>query len=278
MAVSVHLTPGYLMLRTDQLVVTEQEAGNCISAIREQNEHRPLVILDFTAVGEITPAGLRMLTRTVAALSQHDDSKIAMVAKGEMIALIREQGLDRLFSCYSSLSEVIGSPQQGNRQATLEFLNTTLEAVSYTLKITTSTEVTAGKPYPRGQGPSVKSEIAAVIGIVSGPFNGSLILGFGKKTYLSLMSRMLGGEYSEITPDIRDGVAELLNIILGQAKTSLNDKGFAIKQAIPTVVHGSDVQILPSSSRPSIIVPYTSEVGDFYVELTTNPEPRLPIP
>jgi len=159
------------------------------------------------------------------------------------------------------------------RQRVLEFLNVTIEAVAYTLQISTNTKTTAGKSYIRGKdGEKPQVDVAATVGLITAPFAGALIIAFPMKTYLGLMSRMLGNEYKEIVPEINDGAAELLNIIFGQVKISLNQKGFEIKQAIPTVVQGKNIQVLQSSVEPAVIVPYTSEAGDFYIELTTNPE------
>ncbi|MEK6578346.1 MAG: chemotaxis protein CheX [Bdellovibrionota bacterium] len=270
MAVTVHIEQYCIVINSNQTQLTEQEAMSCVNMIKAQVERRPLVIFNFSQVEKTTEIALRTLTRAVSEVTQNE-AKVAVVVQQAMKIFISSAGLDRLFPCFNTLDEAIqfsrGLAAGENSQ---EFLNTTLEAVSYTLKVATNTDVKNEKPYIRSDeaGPSV--DIGATVGIVSTPFNGTLILAFPIKTYLGLMSRLLGKECTEIDATIRDGAAELLNIILGQARTTLNDKGYAIKQAIPTVVYGTNLQIFNFSSTPSVIIPHSSDVGSFYVELTTR--------
>ncbi len=276
MAIKIDTDANQIIVRTDQAAFVENEAKAAVEALKLLKEARPLVVFDFSNVREMALAALRALTRSVGATgSSPQDTKFAVVASKEICKTIREQGLDRLFACYGQLNEIVKPASGGvSKQKTLEFLNTTLEAVAHTLQVSTNTKCATGKSFVRDKDSHPVADIAATVGLVSAPFNGSLILGFPKRTYLGIMSRLLMQEYSEITPEIRDGAAELLNIILGQVKISLDEEGFAIKQAIPTVVQGDQLQILPSSNRPSVIVPYTTDVGEFYIELTTNPDSK----
>jgi chemotaxis protein CheX len=271
MTVKLQVEKSYISLTTDQEIFDEKEATAAVGQVKECQEHRERLILDLGKCKEVTLGALRALTRALSTVAQYE-TKVCIIANRESRKLIKEQGLERLFSMHASLDEIV-SPNDpaGARQRALEFLNTTLEAVTYTLQVSTNTKATAGKTFLRGQAEVPGADIAATVGLISAPFTGALILAFPTATYLGIMSRLLGQEYKEMTPDIRDGAAELLNIILGQVKISLNEKGFAIKQAIPTVVLGEKLNVLPSSSRPSVIVPYTSDVGSFYIELTTNP-------
>ncbi|OFZ77742.1 MAG: hypothetical protein A2583_00095 [Bdellovibrionales bacterium RIFOXYD1_FULL_53_11] len=269
MAINIKVEKNHIVISTDSSVFDDNEAKESVEKLKAQTESRPLVVFDLLSVPDVPLQSLRTLTRALSAFAQHE-ARVAVIGTRETCKLIKDQGLDRIFSCHLSLSEVVNDPSAAKQRA-LEFLNTTLEAVAYTLQVSTNTKATPGKTYMRGSGPDIVADVAATVGIISAPFNGALIVGFPLKTYLGIMSRLLGQEFNELTDEIRDGAAELLNIILGQVKVSLNEKGFAIKQAIPTVVHGEKVRVMPSSSRPSIIVPYTTDIGDFYIELSTNP-------
>jgi chemotaxis protein CheX len=270
MSINVEVSTGHILVRSDKSVFDEDEAKECVNQIKTITEQRPLVVLDMSQANEMAAPALRILTRAASTFSQYE-AKIAIVANKEIQKLIKDQGLDRLFECHGALSELIKPTDQTvGRQRALEFLNTTLEAVSYTLKVSTNTESKAERPRLRDKDAKTTADIAATVGLISAPFNGVLIIGFPKKTYLGIMGRMLGSSYTEITPEIADGAAELLNIILGQVKISLNERGFSIKQAIPTVAKGENIQVLPSSAKPSVVVPYKTDVGDFYIELTTN--------
>ena len=275
MAITVEVTPEYLLLRTDLPEFNEAEATRFAMAIKEQQPEvrPPMVIFDLAKSTHVTIGALRLLTRGIGQMSE-SASRIAMIAQKEVIKFVADNGLDRLFPCHATLKEVIApsAPAASSpREKTLEFLNTTLEAIRYVLEVSTQIPVKPGRGFLRGSAPDPKVDIAASVGIISTAFHGALILAFPARTYLKIMSAFLGVEYLQMAPEIRDGAAELLNIVLGQAKTSLNEKGYDIRRAVPIVSYGENLKIASASSVPSMIVPFSSDAGEFYVELMTNP-------
>lgn len=136
-----------------------------------------------------------------------------------------------------------------------------------TLKIQCQTNATPGRPYAAGTAVTPAVDIAAIIGLTSKTFNGSIAVCFPKKTFLKLMNSMLGMDAEEISEDFEDGAGELLNIIFGFAKRHLNDHGYEIQKAIPTVVRGQNLKIWHKRDVPSGIIPFTSAAGEFYIEV-----------
>jgi chemotaxis protein CheX len=83
---------------------------------------------------------------------------------------------------------------------------------------------------------------------------------------------MLGESHKEITPETADLVAELLNIIYGQAKTELNaGLGLDLPPALPTVLRGEKLSLRQNSSAPVVVLPFQSDLGIFHVEIATMP-------
>ncbi|MDX9731901.1 MAG: chemotaxis protein CheX, partial [Bdellovibrionales bacterium] len=110
--------------------------------------------------------------------------------------------------------------------------------------------------------------IAGVISLTSAAFKGSIAICYPQETFLSLMSHMLGETYTAITNDLEDGAAELLNITFGQAKAVLNEKGYKIDKAIPTVVRGRELRVRHVASQPTMIVPFESSSGPLHIEIS----------
>src|SRR5271170_5183018 len=129
-------------------------------------------------------------------------------------------------------------------QLDVRFFKPFVEGAINTLQTQCSLPVSSGKPFLKGQQPQPDFAIAGVIGITSASFNGTITLCFPEKVFLGAMSKMLGEEFTEITQGLQDGVAELLNIIFGQAKIVLNQQGHSIQKAIPTVVRGKNISTL----------------------------------
>jgi len=263
--------PGYLMVKTDLVWFDDKAALALDTELKAKVEKIPLVIFDFKAVEDIHPQALRTLTRITSGLSQNE-TKTAFVVRRTVGVSINNLGMDRLIQCFEDISEIapkLAAPAE-DKAKTLEFLNTTLDAAIYTFKVATNTEVKAEKTVLRTGREFPPHDVAAVVGLVSPEFQGALVLAFPGATYLPIMNRLTGGSFTELTPDIRDGVAELLNIVVGQAKTSLNQKGFQLQQAIPSVIQGGQLYSASSPATRSLIVPFTCDVGSFFIELTTN--------
>ena len=152
----------------------------------------------------------------------------------------------------------------------VNFINPFIEGAIQTLKLQCSFPTTAGKPFLKGSGPEIKIDIAAVIGLTSKAFNGSVAICFPQKIFLTIMEKMLGEKYTVITAELEDGASELLNIIFGHAKKELNTKGYAIEKAIPTIIRGSDMSVKHLTSSPTLVLPFDSEAGTFHIEVATQ--------
>jgi len=149
----------------------------------------------------------------------------------------------------------------------VDFIKTFAAAALETLKIQCSYEARAGKPFVKGNGQEVESSIAGIIGLTSKVFKGTIAIAFPEKTFLAIMSGMLGEPCDTMTPDLEDGAAELVNIVFGCAKKSLSEKGYTIERAVPTVVKGKNVEIRHMSSAPILIIPFESAAGGLQIEI-----------
>jgi chemotaxis protein CheX len=259
------------MVKSDEAWFEDKHALALDAELKKRAEKIPLLIFDFTSIDEMHPQALRTLTRITSGLSQNE-TKTAFIVTHKISTFITVNGMNRILRCFESLEDIAPkmSPPQEDKARTLEFLNTTLDAAIYTFKVATNTEVTPQKTVIRNGDNGPPHEVAAMVGLVSPQFQGTLVLAFPGSTYLPIMNRLTGGDFKELTPEIRDGVAELLNIVVGQAKTSLNQKGYQLQQAIPTLVQGGKIFTAASPATRSVIVPFTCDAGPFFIELTTN--------
>ncbi|MGZ3711078.1 MAG: chemotaxis protein CheX, partial [Bdellovibrionota bacterium] len=149
----------------------------------------------------------------------------------------------------------------------VKFLNPVIEGTVEAIKVQCSTEVTPGKISIKKPGDLFPVEIAAVLGIMSPSFNGSIAICFPKATFLTLMEKVLGERFTEITKDLEDGAGELLNIAFGHAKRELNELGYGIEKAIPTIVRGSAIEVRHMTPSPTLILQFDSGAGKFHVEM-----------
>ncbi len=155
-------------------------------------------------------------------------------------------------------------------QMDTSFFKPFIEGALNTLKVQCSLPATYDAPFIKGAKPQPEFAIAGVIGLTSAKFTGTIILCFPEGTFLSMMERMLGEPFKEITTDLQDGVAELLNIIFGHAKVILNSQGHTIQKAIPSVVRGTNIHTTTMSKSKTFVLPFKTEVGEFQIEICSE--------
>ena len=128
-----------------------------------------------------------------------------------------------------------------------------------------SVRVEAGKPYVKKDNFAV-GDVTGVLGL-TGVANGTIAVTFEEKCILTVVSNMFGETMNEINSEISDAVGELTNMISGQARRELEDIGRRFKAAIPSVVTGKNHTIIHYSDGPKIAIPFTTDCGDFTIEV-----------
>jgi chemotaxis protein CheX len=165
-----------------------------------------------------------------------------------------------------------GSEQSGPTvKVDVDFINPFIAAVMDILRTMGRVKsIEFKKPSLLKAGEAMTADITGNIVIIATQFRGTLAVSFPEKTYLTVASNMLGGTYTEITPEIQDVIAELTNLIYGQSKRVLNDKGFNLKPAIPSVVRGKNHSIISDGTHPVLLIPFTTDIGDFFVTISVT--------
>ena len=150
----------------------------------------------------------------------------------------------------------------------VQFINPFLEGTKSVLETMAMVEPKVGKPYLKKDN-LAKGDVSAIIGM-TGSARGSLALSFSQNCILKIVSNMLGEDHREINDAVRDAVGEITNMISGVARKNLEAKGFSIMAAIPTVVSGKSHCILHVLGGPSIIIPFETADGPFFVDVCLN--------
>jgi chemotaxis protein CheX len=139
------------------------------------------------------------------------------------------------------------------------FLSSTSSVFSQMLGVT----VTRLPPYLRdGHWPMYG--VTGVIGL-TGKTTGTVAISVTKEMALAITGRLLGDAPTEINSCVVDAIGELANMIAGAAKAQLEQMELSL--GLPTVITGKSTCIsFPSNATP-ISIPFSSELGDFVVEV-----------
>lgn len=150
----------------------------------------------------------------------------------------------------------------------VKYINAFLEGTINVLKTMAMMEPIACKPYLK-KGSQAKGDVSGIIGF-TGAARGSLAISFSKTSILKIVSNMLDENHSDINGEVRDAVGEITNMISGVARKNLESQGLNVQAAIPTIVSGENHAILHVLGGPSIVIPFQTEAGPFYVDVCMN--------
>jgi chemotaxis protein CheX len=111
--------------------------------------------------------------------------------------------------------------------------------------------------------------ITSMVGL-SGQVSGVVALRFPPETALKLAGRLLGTEHTALNEEVVDAISELVNMVAGNAKAKLNYDP-PLELGLPTVVEGIRYKLKYPSKSVWLEVGFTSEAGNFSMEVTYNP-------
>jgi len=143
-----------------------------------------------------------------------------------------------------------------------EYINPFIEAVNELFTTMLSSKAERGDVGVYFEAPP-SSDIVAIIEL-SGSTSGTVAISFPVATALGIVGRMLGSDVRVVDETVRDGVAEVVNIVAGAAKGKLHQvNGNPVQLSLPTVVRGTDYQVAYPTRTAWLEVPFESDLGSF---------------
>ena len=152
----------------------------------------------------------------------------------------------------------------------LQFINPFILGAVQALQVQGGLKMEGGKPFLKGKQPQPRFIVAGVLGLTSNKFRGALTLWFEEAPFLKMLEFMLGEKIEAATSEYADAAAEVLNITYGAAKTKLNETGYQLERALPTVLFGNDFTARHSSLAPIIVIPLICEFGQVHIEISVD--------
>ncbi len=143
-------------------------------------------------------------------------------------------------------------------------------AVTKSLSETFNVEVTAGtSEYGDGM-VSLVGDISGIIGMVQSHLEGTLMLCMTFETMRDILPQVVGKSVSITHEMAVDAVGELTNMVFGQVKTELNQRGHQVKLGIPCVVSGKGHFVSQFHRGKYMIVPFHLDGKMFQVYIAMH--------
>jgi chemotaxis protein CheX len=147
-----------------------------------------------------------------------------------------------------------------------EFVNPFLNAILDVLATMARIEASPGKPYLKNKRNSL-GDVSGLIGLTGNQMKGSLAISFSESVIFQVAENMLGERVDSVNDLVTDLVGEITNMVTGGAKRTLSEMGYDFDLAIPGVVAGKDHVITHKTNGQTIILPFHTDPGDFFVEI-----------
>ncbi|MES9994751.1 chemotaxis protein CheX [Desulfovibrio aminophilus] len=122
----------------------------------------------------------------------------------------------------------------------------------------------AGKPFVK-KNTVAQGDVTGLVGL-TGEKNGSVSISFSRPCAVAIVKGMLGDDIGDIMNDVRDAVGEITNMVSGQARAGLAEKGMVFQGSTPSVIMGDGHTISHMAKTPIMAIPFQTEHGTFTIE------------
>lgn len=272
MEIPVEKHSDHLIIRLPSVIGTDLQSDWEKATDQWLAESVGLYVFDFKNTIEIKNNAYRLLISFSQSVQKNNKRISSIHLSDFLMKQIKADGIDKKLNPVADLAAATKPAQGGSKQAVdLVILNHFISSTQTTLEVQASTPCTPGKPFVmkgEGQRSDLPVAIAGIIPIVSDKFKGSISVCFPREVFLKIYSAMVGEDAPEITPEMKDAAAEIMNIIYGGAKTELNKVGgFDLKPSLPTVIAGDNLMVHKNANTPVLVIPFTVSSGKFQIEI-----------
>ena len=127
-------------------------------------------------------------------------------------------------------------------------------------------QASMGKPELKQNEESL-GEVTGLMSMNSSKVRASLAISFGQQTIFDIVKRMLGEEITELNDTAKDMTGEMTNMVVGGAKNLYLEQGYDFDMSTPNILVGEKHTIHHEVNGQTLVLPFTSDCGDFYVEI-----------
>ncbi len=124
-----------------------------------------------------------------------------------------------------------------------------------------------------------RTEDATVIISLVGAVDGTVFYSMSRESAIHFASELMGEKFDTLNELAQSGIAELGNVITGQASMRLAEAGFESNISTPSLIIGKGASI-STLEYPRLVVPLTTAIGalTIHLSLRENPQATLKTP
>lgn len=105
---------------------------------------------------------------------------------------------------------------------------------------------------------------------LTGDIEGMVLFDTKEQTAMEIAGVMNGCQFEAMEPMVLDSMAELMNMIIGNSVSLLNESGFKFNLTPPSILWGKDMKLFPVNLE-TLKVPLHSPKGDMTISISMKP-------
>jgi chemotaxis protein CheX len=151
----------------------------------------------------------------------------------------------------------------------VNFINPVLKSTMIMFSTMAHIEPKVGAPMMKKNSQPVQGKnITGLMDMIGTKGKASIALTFSEKAILLIANKMMPPDSPTASIDgmVIDLVGELANMVLGGAKSELENEGYLFQLSLPTIIFGSDYLITHKTNAPIIMLPFTMPEGGFFID------------
>lgn len=148
----------------------------------------------------------------------------------------------------------------------VRLINPVLETMVNVLSTMANVQPGIGEPSLK-QHVNAMGEVTGLMSMVSTQVRASIAISFTKPVIIDIVRHMLGEVIKEIDATALDLIGELTNMVVGGAKDLYAAQGYDFDMSLPVILAGKNHTIHHEFVGKTILLPFTTDSGSFYVEI-----------
>lgn len=153
----------------------------------------------------------------------------------------------------------------------VKFLNPFVESAHDILHMEMHDSVQRGEL--RLESGAYHTDDATVIISLIGAVDGTVFYSMSKDSAIHFASALMGGNFDALNALAQSGIAELGNVITGQASMRLAEAGFESNISTPSLIIGRGASI-STLEYPRLVVPLATSIGSLTIHLSLRENPQ----
>ena len=145
-------------------------------------------------------------------------------------------------------------------------INALLAALMNVLDTMAQLTPTPGVPVAKGED-RAHGAVSAMMDMENEITKGSMAISFSEPVIKDLVKRMVGEEIKSVDDTAKDLTGEIANMVVGGARAMLAEKGIDFAMSTPQTLSGRQHEIKHKFGGVTVILPFSTEAGEFYLEI-----------